>query len=248
MTLSRVNLILFEPGETERPLPRSDRRARHIVEVLRREVGDTFDVGLINGPRGKATLLADDGTALALSVAWETNLPAPELITLIVGLPRPQTARDILRDATTLGIAALYFVRTEKGDANYAQSSLWSSDEWRRHVITGAEQAFATRLPEITHGQTLAAALATLPTTITRLALDNYESLTPLSLCDVTRDKPVALAIGGERGWSEAERAALRTNGFVLAHLGPRVLRTETACTVALAIVRAQLGLMSALR
>ena len=247
MTLSRVNLILFEPGETDRPMPRSDRRARHILEVLRRGIGDPFDVGLINGPRGKATLGSVNDTALTLSFVWETNLPSSEPITLIVGLPRPQTARDILRDATTLGIGALHFVRTEKGDANYAQSSLWTSAEWRRHAIAGAEQAFATRLPEITHSQTLATALTTLPSATTRLALDNYEATAALSQTAVPRDASVTLAIGGERGWSAAERAVLRTHGFTLVHLGARVLRTETAVTVALALVRAQLGLMSAL-
>lgn len=244
MPLSRVNLILFEPDETGRPLLRTDRRARHILDVLRREIGDTFDVGQIDGPRGKATLVTADDAALALSFAWETNLSAPEPIALIVGLPRPQTARDILRDATTLGVGALHFVRTEKGDAHYAQSTLWTSGEWRRHAIAGAEQAFATRLPEMTHGRSLAEAIATLPSAATRLALDNYEAPTPLSLCNVIRDKPVALALGGERGWSAAERAALRAHGFTLVHLGARVLRTETACTVAIAIVRAQLGLM----
>ena len=36
----------------------------------------------------------------------------------------------------------------------------------------------------------------------------------------------------------------LREQKFQFHHLGPRVLRTETACTAALSIVRAKLGLM----
>ena len=39
-------------------------------------------------------------------------------------------------------------------------------------------------------------------------------------------------------------RAALRGSGFVLAHLGSRVLRTETAVVAAVALVKARLGLM----
>lgn len=244
MTLSRVNLILFEPDETGRPLPRTDRRARHILDVLRRKSGETFDVGQIDGPRGKATLVSADATALSLAFAWEPNLTVPEPITLIVGLPRPQTARDILRDATTLGVGALHFVRTEKGDANYARSTLWSSGEWRRHALAGAEQAFVTRLPEVSHGRTLVEVVATIPFSATRLALDNYEAQASLSQRGEICDKSVALAIGGERGWSAAERDALRAHGFTLVHLGRRVLRTETACTAAVAMVRARLGLM----
>jgi 7-cyano-7-deazaguanine synthase len=36
----------------------------------------------------------------------------------------------------------------------------------------------------------------------------------------------------------------LRAQGFAFAHLGPRVLRSETAVIAALAVVRAKLGLL----
>lgn len=240
---TRVNLILFEAAELTRPLPRSDPRARHILGVLRRNVGDTFDAGIINGPRGKATLAAVTADSLVISFAGESAIPPAGFITLIIGLPRPQTARDILRDATTLGATALHFVRTEKSEPSYAQSKLWSSGEWRRHLITGAEQAFDTRLPDVTTGRTLAEVVAALTSGVW-LALDNYDAQTPLSSCRVSPEQHVFLAIGGERGWATAERAMLRNQKFQFHHLGPRVLRTETACTAALSILRAKLGMM----
>jgi RsmE family RNA methyltransferase len=239
-----VNLILFDPAEIDQPLPRGDRRARHILDVLRRQPGDTFDVGLINGPRGKATLGVATPDALVLTFAWGPEPPSLDAITLIVGLPRPQTARDILRDATTLGVRALHFVRTEKSEASYAQSTLWSSGEWRRHVIAGAEQAFATRIPEVTFGRGLGDIVAGLPTDAVRIALDNYESPIPLGEFSPAPDRPHVLALGAERGWSARERDELRAQRFVFAHLGRRVLRTETACVAALAILRAKLGWM----
>lgn len=240
-----MNLILFEPTETVSPLPRRDPRATHLLEVLRRRVGDTFDAGLVNGPRGKGTLTAVDDVAITLAFAWNPAAPpSPDPITVILGLPRPQTARAILRDATALGVAALHFVTTEKGEPNYGQSTLWTSGEWRRHLIDGAQQAFDTHIPAVTHGRPLAAALASLEKNSTRLALDNYESPTALSQCHVIRDIPLALALGSERGWSAAERELLRASGFAFAHLGSRVLRVETATVAALAIVRGKLGLM----
>lgn len=244
MTRVRVNLILFEPTEINAPLPRSDRRALHIIEVLRCRIGDSFDAGLINGPCGKATLTATTAAALALTFVWGEPPPPPFPIALIVGLPRPQTARDILRDAVTLGVTALHFVRTEKAPASYAQSTLWTSGEWRHHVITGAEQAVATRLPEVTHGVTLAEAVTAVAGMDTRIALDNYEAPQRLSACPIPANVPLTLAVGAERGWSTRERELLRENRFTLAHLGPRVLRTETATTAAIAIVRAKLDLM----
>src|SRR5437879_3101186 len=109
-----MNLILFEHSETNSPLPRSDSRAAHILDVLRRKVGDTIDTGLVDGPRGKATLTAINDVSLVLTIAWETQPPPPLApIALIVGLPRPQTVRKILHAATELGVAALHFVTTE---------------------------------------------------------------------------------------------------------------------------------------
>lgn len=242
-----MNLILFEPHETGSPLPRSDQRAIHILDVLRRNPGETFDVGLVDGPRGKGTLVEVAPDALRLSFTW--GLPPPPLdpIMLIVGLSRPQTARKILQDATAIGVSSLHFIQTERSEPSYAQSTLWSSGEWRRHLLAGAEQAFCTRLPTVTWTKSLSAVVATLPSATGRVALDNYEATTPLLAYSVSGHNPsappdLALAIGGERGWSAEERHALRQQGFTLAHLGPRVLRTETAVVAALAILKAKLG------
>ena len=240
-----VNLILFESVETVSPLPRTDPRAAHILEVLRRRVGDTLDCGLIDGPRGKATLAAVSADALTLAFTWDAALPPPPApITLILGLPRPQTARDLLRELTALGVAALHFVTTEKGEPGYAQSTLWSSGEWRRHLRDGAQQAFDTRLPTVTHGHALADVLAAIPAVATRLLLDNYESPAPLGQLSLSSANPVVLALGSERGWSARERDAFRAQGFAFVHLGPRVLRAETAAIAALTLVRAKLGLL----
>jgi 16S rRNA (uracil1498-N3)-methyltransferase len=239
----RVNLILFAASEIDRALPRTDRRAQHLLEVLRRQVGDTFDAGVIDGARGKATVTAITATELTFTFAAATPPSPPTGITLVVGLTRPQTARDILRDTTTLGVGALHFVRTEKTEPSYAQSNLWQSDEWRRHVIAGAEQAFDPGVPQVTTGRTIAETISALPATGTRIALDNYEASQRLgAVADLVA--PVTLAIGAERGWSGAERALFRAHGFTLAHLGTRVLRTETACVAALTLLRAKLGLM----
>lgn len=239
-----MNLVLLEADEIGRPLPRSDRRVAHLLDVLGRREGERFDAGVISGSRGKARFSAV--TAETVTLAFEpTHPPAPPPpLTLVVGLPRPQTARDVLRDATTLGVAALHFVVTERTDPGYTQSSLWSSGEWRRHVVAGAEQAFDTRLPEVTWGRPLTEALAAAPADAHRVALDNYEATGALGETALPIGSHVVLAVGGERGWGPADRAALRAAGFDLCHLGARVLRVESACVAALAIVRGRLGLM----
>lgn len=239
-----MNIILFSAREVELPLPGNDSRARHILQVLRRRPGDTFDAGLLNGPRGRGTLVAigSDG-ALALQFTWGEP-PAPLApIRLVVGLPRPQTARDILREGAALGVAAMDFVRTERGEPSYARSSLWASREWESLLVAGAAQAFCTRLPAVTHGLSLEETVAALPAGDMRLALDNYESPAALGATAVPAGAAVTLAIGSERGWTANERALLLRRGFLFVHLGERVLRTETACIAAISLLRAKLGL-----
>lgn len=209
--------------------------------MLRRQPGENFDAGIINGPRGKGSVVAVDDHQLRLAFTWGETPPAPSPLVLVVGLPRPQTARDILREATALGVAAMHFVRTEKGEASYGQSSLWQSQEWADCLVTGAAQAFCTRLPEVTHGRGFAEVISSLGPGQTRLSLDNYEASAALAEACLPA-APVVLALGGERGWSDAERALLRQHGFALAHLGPRVLRTETACIAAIALIKAKCG------
>ena len=235
-----MNIILFHPHEVELPLPRQDPRGRHILTVLRLQPGDSFDAGLINGPRGRGTLAAVHPGSLALSFTWTEPPPPASPLHLLIGLPRPQTARDILRDATTLGVASLHFIRTEKGEAGYARSKLWQSGEWERHVVAGAEQACCTRVPGVTHGRSLAETLAVLPAGGTRLALDNYEAASALSQVNLADPRSAVLALGAERGWSAAERDLLRASGFALVHLGRRVLRTETACVAAVTLLKAR--------
>jgi 16S rRNA (uracil1498-N3)-methyltransferase len=237
-----VNLLLFRLDECDRPLPHADPRAVHLRQVLHRDVGGEFDAGLINGPRGRGRIEAVRDDGLHLAFRWEHTAPAADAVTLLLGLPRPQTARDILRDATTLGVAALHFVATEKSDPGYAQSSLWHDGEWERHLHAGAAQAFSTLVPAVSAGRTLAEILAGLPGGESRLALDNYEATAALASAPLAAGQPLVLALGPERGWGPRDRAALRTAGFRLVHLGSRVLRLETAVTAALVLAKAARG------
>jgi 16S rRNA (uracil1498-N3)-methyltransferase len=232
-----LNLILFEAGEIGSPLALADPRAVHLLRVLKRRAGDTFDAGIVDGPRGKATVAAIGPESLILEFEAGGEPPALDPIHLMIAVPRPQTARKILNEAAALGVASIRFFRSEKGEPGYAQSALWRGLEWRRHLVDGAAQAFDTRLPDVCHDASLADAVRALPTGCSRIALDNYEA--PRRLGSFQAARPLALAFGPERGWSAAERTLLRADGFELAHLGARVLRTETAVVAAIAIAKA---------
>jgi 16S rRNA (uracil1498-N3)-methyltransferase len=237
-----MNLILFEPGEFDNLLPINDPRATHILEILRREPGQTFDAGIVDGSQGKAHYREKTEAGLALVFDPVSLTPDPEPITLLIGLPRPQTARRILRDAATIGVGTIHFHLTSRGDPGYAKSTLWSSGEYRRHLVAGTGQGFSTRLPGISHGMTLDEVLTSLGDVPTRLALDNYQAESRLFDAPLA-GIPAVLAIGSERGWTGSERDGLRQAGFRLVGLGSRVLRSETAMVAGLAILRARLGI-----
>ena len=202
-------------------------------------MGDTFDAGEVDGRRGKAKIVGITEDLLRLEFTWGIEPAKLDPITLIVGLPRPQTARKILQEATALGVEAIHFVTSSRGEAGYVRSKLWTTDEWRRHLLDGAAQAFSTRLPEVSAGRSLQTVIDQLPSGACRLALDNYEAAEPFTRTDVRA--PAVLAIGPERGWSSEERDLLRASGFRLVHLGERVLRVETATIAAVAITKARL-------
>ncbi|HEY1848399.1 MAG TPA: RsmE family RNA methyltransferase, partial [Opitutaceae bacterium] len=195
-----MNIVLFEAGEIGAPLAPGDPRLEHIVRVLRRKAGDTFDAGIVNGQRGKARVTRISDTCLEFTFEVLAEPETPDPIDLLVALPRPQTARKILGEAAALGVARIRFFASEKGEPGYAASTLWKSGEWRRRLVEGSAQAFATRIPEVAHDASLSASLAEVAPGCRRVALDNYEApsrLGPLGDC-----RPLALAFGPERGWS----------------------------------------------
>ncbi len=155
---------------------------------------------------------------------------------MIIGLPRPPSARRILKDLTTQGADTLHFVATDKGEKSYLKSRLWTEGEYERLLQEGAEQAFCTRLPEVVIHESLTTCIEQLGDATDRLALDNYEAAMPLGTFQASQERCV-LAIGSERGWSAAERNLLRKNSFELVNLGDRVLKTETACIAGLTLI-----------
>lgn len=237
-----MNRILFEHKATAYHLDPRDPRFEHVRGVLRLGVGDLFDVGVVNGPAGKARIASLDREDLLIEVTWGSAPPAPPPVHLLIGMCRPATATKILTTAPTLGVSALHFASSQRSDPAYARSSLWRKGEWRSRLLEGVEQAFDTWLPDLLLHDTLSSAVENLPLKGPRVALDLYEGSFPLSTLDLLPDEPVVLAIGPERGWGSADRQVLRENGFSLASLNDRVLKVETAVIVGLSLIQVRTG------
>ena len=235
-----MNIILFASSACRQILARTEPRARHLLEVLGCGSGDDFRAGVIDGPTGTGSVLAIEEDRLELAFRWHGVAPPLDDITLIVGLPRPPSARKILYQAAALGCREIRFVHTESSDPNYARSKLWTTSEWRRHLLDGLQQSVATALPTVTCGVPLRRAVQQLPAGAAAVALDNAVGAARLGACAL--HLPLVLALGPERGWTDADRDLLRHCNFVSCTLGARVLRVETACVAALSIAKSKLG------
>ena len=237
-----MNIVLFGSEAYRQSLPLRDDRARHLLEVLRCEPGSRFRAGVVNGPSGHGTVLAVERERLQVALHWDAEPSAAPDITLIVGLPRPPSAKKILYQCAAVGCRAIHFVHTWLSDGNYAKSRLWTNGEWRRHLLDGVQQSAATTAPEVTCGEPLHRVVTGIAEEATAVALDQGAGARRLGAEDLQR--PLVLAVGPERGWSEQDLEILVRHGLTLCTLGNRILRVETACVAAMAIAMARLGEM----
>ena len=80
------------------------------------------------------------------------------------------------------------------------------------------------------------------------IALDNIRpagSLNDILKNHILNNIEIVAAIGGERGWTDKERELFDKKGYVLCGMGNRIMRTETAATVAGAIILNEMGVLN---
>ena len=172
---------------------------------------------------------------------------------MIIGFPRPIQLKRLLRDIAALGVCRVHLTGTDLGEKSYMQSNLVEHGAAYKMLLDGTVQAGSTHIPELCLYKTLDECLAAVCAggSGLLLALDNVNPSARLAdavkqgiAAEASGASRLVAAIGSERGWTDRERRLLESKGFVRCGMGERIMRTETAATVAGAIILSELGII----
>lgn len=246
-----MNICLFSKEEIAQPLPLRDERAQHIIKVLHKKTGDTFTAGIVGGASGTAVIreINDQGITFDFTAGGDGK-PLSQL-EMIIGFPRPIQLKRLLRDIAALGVGRVHLTGTDLGEKSYMQSTLVERGAAYKMLLDGTVQAGSTHVPELCLYKTLDECLDAAGNEGLLLALDNINP--SARLADAVKEglktgaaasSRVIAAIGSERGWTDRERRLLEAKGFVRCGMGERIMRTETAATVAGAIILSELEII----
>ena len=243
-----MNIVLFEKNEISCPLKLNDERAQHILKILHKKEGDTFSCGIIKGMAGKAEIIHISEEGIKFSFQPESDGKPLNPLKMIIGFPRPIQLKRLLRDVAALGIQEIHLTGTELGEKSYMKSNLLERGTAYKMLLDGTVQAASTHIPELFLHQNLKECLQEIsknPAEL-KIALDNVNASENLFSFMHNRAQkfPVIAAIGSERGWTDNERQLLEKSGFTRCSMGQRIMRTETAATVASSIILASSGFL----
>jgi len=170
------------------------------------------------------------------AVATESDLACE----VIQGLGRADHIDWMIQKTTELGVSTISIFNAERTQSPMKPAQLQKKmNHWRSVAISACEQSGRALLPTITFHTGLTQALAA-STAECRLLLD-FDGVSLASALDHSRS-PVSILLGPEGGLNPGEIDLAKSTGFTPVSLGPRVLRTETAATSALAVVQSLLG------
>lgn len=208
------------------------RRLTHLQSVVNVVAGDTLPVGRSDGQLGTGTVTRLADTEVEFEVTLDQPPPAPLPLTLILAMPRPKMLRRILQTCAALGVKDLWLINSYKVEKSFWQTPLLLEEPLRENLTLGLEQAKDTLMPEVQIRKLFKPFVEDeLPALLAgRQALVAHPGTQ--RPCPVHLNQPTVLCIGPEGGFTQYEVDKLEQAGCQSVHLGPRILRVETAVPV----------------
>jgi len=216
---------------------------RHAATVRRLRVGETVMLTDGAGLAATAAVVEARRDSLVLDVLELRELPRPELtLTVVQALPKGERGELAVETMTEVGVdrvvpwAAARCVtrwRDERG------TKAW--DRWRSTAREAAKQSRRVWWPDV-DPQAGTAEVAPILSGAALAVVLHEEAAISLTDLPVPQAGEVVLVVGPEGGLTAEELDAFEAAGADTARIGPTVLRTSTAGTVAAALVLAAGG------
>lgn len=217
----------------------------HIRNVLRMTPGEQISVSSrADGREYRCEIVRLEEALVEARILWaqDADTELPSRICLFQGLPKGDKMELIIQKAVELGVYEIVPVATKRTVVRLdAKKEEAKRRRWNAISESAAKQSKRTLVPEVKPVLSFAEAV--------RYAAQTYEKkLIPYELAegmDGTRQifssiqpgTSVAVFIGPEGGFEEAEIALARQNGVLPVTLGRRILRTETAGMTVLSVL-----------
>lgn len=229
--LSAGNLLRLTPDQSH-----------YIAHVMRRKSGE--DVIVFNGRDGEwhTTIGSTDKNQVSVTVKTLRRPQHPEnSLALIFSLIKRDHQDFLIQKATEIGVTHFFPILTD-----HCNTRAINLDRMKLLAREAAEQADRLSVPVFADVQSLEAALNALPQRFSVFACLEAGEAQPLSAClaqPSSEDTAPAFLVGPEGGLSAAERNLLLALPAIKpVHLGPRLLRADTAAIAALSCWQAMYG------
>jgi 16S rRNA (uracil1498-N3)-methyltransferase len=223
--------------------------AHHLGRVLRAEAGQLYELS-----DGQSVWLARTESVKRGEVRFALldPVPAPEAavrIQLLLAIVKFDRFEWALEKATELGADEILPLAAERSEKGLLAAAGKRAERWRRILAESAQQSRRLRLPDLRDAAKPRDAFAATSAPL-KLLLSERPGAQPLRVIlepYASARAPgtaahIAMAIGPEGGWTDAEFKAAHDRGFAEAALGENILRTETAVCAALAAVQYVFG------
>jgi len=208
--------------------------AEHLSRVLRAHIGQEVDIiatGTLH--RGRITTIEDHRVEFELG----EELTAAEVpnLTLLMSIFKFDRMEWAIEKCTELGASRIVPVIARRTETHLASAASKRVERWRRVARQAAEQSRRPRPLEICTPAKLKEVLTL--SAATRIVLNESEEAVMLKdLLASPVEGEIALALGPEGGWTEAELQQFQSADWKSASLGNTILRAETAAVAATAV------------
>lgn len=227
----------------------SEEDTKHAYRVLRLKPGEKVCVSDGRGKARRANVAVSSPAEVIVNLGEQVSAAeSPLKISLFQSLAKGDKMDQLIRQSVELGVNHIVPIVTERSIPRWEKQREDNKlQRWRSIVRSAAAQCRRATLPQIEPAQKL---LSVLPRCAKKKVLVSWVNEKTISLNQVLEqpcpdDRAVIIMIGPEGGFTDTEISRLHETGAIMVHLGPRIMRTETAAVATLVMVQAAWGDLS---